>query len=81
MFVSPFHEKGILNLYLLVIELLRLLLYGNAQLNGLSEVVTGVRVTCGTEGVNMEETMHGFLFSTQLLREVFEIAKHACYAH
>jgi len=35
---------------------------GCAQLNGLSKIVTGVRVTCEIEGVNMEETMLGFLF-------------------
>jgi hypothetical protein len=66
MFVSPFHEneKGILNLYLLVIELPRLLLYGkrSTELNGLSKIVTGVRVTCGTEGVKYGGNYAWFVF-------------------
>jgi hypothetical protein len=39
---------------------------GYAQLNGLSKIVADVRgKLCGTEGVNMEETMDGFVFDTQ----------------
>jgi hypothetical protein len=39
---------------------------GYSQLDGLSGIVAGVRGKLyGTEGVNMEENMHGFVFDTQ----------------
>lgn len=50
---------------------------GYAQLDGLSKIVAGVREKlCGTEGVNIEETM-GFVFDTQFLSEVLERASQS----